>query len=483
MPRIIRAVALASSERYFSVLTSIGATIVLSRLLTPSEFGIGVVGFAAAALAEGVREVSASNYIVQTRHLNRSALRTVFTLNGLFTLAIAACLYGLARPLARFYNLDELQTFLQVFALGFALGLTSGPAGALMARELAFGRRGAAGLLVTVINAGAAILFALQGASYMSFAWAYVISNGASAFIYPVLLRDWTMFGISLRDWRRVLTFGMYGAATRLLNIASENAAYLVMGRFVSPGGIGLLYRAGMVVTLPDRVLLGAVSSVAFPAFSREARDGVPLGPTYVRAAELMTAIYWPALTVIGLLAFPIILTLLGAQWREAATLVQIMAGAALFNAPMGISYTVPIALGAIRLTTLLALFQALVSVLCIAAAAPYGARAIAWSAWVSVPINVGAALFLVHRVAPFSVGELAMRLAGSAAVTFGTALGPLVVIAAAGWRFDLPPLASLCAILLAGLGWLASLAGVRHPLLGHIRNVLRHSRTRLTTG
>lgn len=476
----MRAFVLASSERYLSVLINLSATAILSRLLTPAEFGIVVISFAISALAEGAREVSASNFIVQAHNLDRLALRSVFTINMGLTLAIAACLYSLSRPLASFYNLPEIREFLQVFAFAFALGLTAGPAAALMVRNLDFGRRGAGVILVALVNAVATIIFALQGASYMSFAWAYVISNAVSTVVFPLLLRDRAMFGISLRDWRAVLTFGMYGAATRLLSIAGENAAYLVMGRFLSTGGIGLLYRAGMVVTFPDRILLGAVSSVAFPTFSNETRKGVSIGPTYIHAVELLTAVHWPALSVLGLLAFPIILALLGEQWQEAAYFVQVMAGAALFNAPMSLSYTVPVALGAFRLTSVLALFHAAVSVSCIAVAAPYGPMAIAWSAWISVPINIAAALYLVHRVAPFSVRDLARGLLRSAAVAAGTALGPLIVIAAADWHFNLSPLASLAAIIMAGAGWLATLAVIRHPLLGQVLAPLRRAQSRL---
>lgn len=54
------------------------------------------------------------------------------------------------------------------------------------------------------------------------------------------------MFGFSTHSWRAVLSFGAFGGATRLINIVSENAAYLIMGRYLTPSGIGLIHRAGM---------------------------------------------------------------------------------------------------------------------------------------------------------------------------------------------------------------------------------------------
>ena len=479
MARVMRAFVLASSERYLSTIINLGATAILSRLLTPAEFGIVVIGYAVAALAEGAREVSASNYIVQVHNLDRHALRSVFTINTGLTFAIALALYLLSAPLAQFYKLPELREFLTVFAFAFALGPATGPAAALMARNLAFGRRSAGFTIVAAVNAAATIFFAMHGGSYMSFAWAYVVSNAISVLIFPIILRDRSMFGFSVRDWRIILKFGFYGASTRVLSIIGENASYLIMGRFLSQTGIGLIYRAAMVVTFPDRVLLGAAPSVIFSAFSNNARNEIAVGPSYVRSLELLTAIYWPAVCVIGLLAFPIIQILLGSQWQETVPLVQIMAGAALFGAPVGLSFTVPVALGQFRLTPILAAFHVLVSVSCVLLAAPHGPVAIAWSAWVSTPVNAAAALYLVHRIAHFSMRDLSLKLAASAAVAVGAALGPLAVIAFRGWQFNLSLSAGFIAVILAGLGWLAALATVRHPLLDYVPVLLQRLRSR----
>lgn len=81
MARTARAFVLASGERYASLVINLVATAVLSRLLTPAEFGLVAIGFAAAALMEGIREFSAANYLVQAQELTRDALRTVFTID------------------------------------------------------------------------------------------------------------------------------------------------------------------------------------------------------------------------------------------------------------------------------------------------------------------------------------------------------------------------------------------------------------------
>ena len=122
MARVARAFIFASSERYIVVLINLGTTAILSRPLTPGEFGIVIVGFAAAAISDGVRDLSASTYVVQAPAIDRTILRTVFTVNAGLTLLIAAALYALAASLSHFYRLPRLDDFFRLFALGFALG-------------------------------------------------------------------------------------------------------------------------------------------------------------------------------------------------------------------------------------------------------------------------------------------------------------------------------------------------------------------------
>jgi O-antigen/teichoic acid export membrane protein len=477
MARTARAFVLASGERYASLVIGLVTTAILSRLLTPAEFGLVAIGFAAAALLEGIREFSGSNYLVQTPELTRDSQQTVFTINVGLMLVSAGLLFVLAGPLAELYRLPALTDFLRVLALGLVLSPTAAPSSALLARELAFARRGAAILAVTLVNAVASILFALQGMSHMSFAWAYVLSNAFATLLYPLLLSERSMFGFSISSWRTVLRFGAFGGAARLIQVISENAAYLIMGRYLTPGGIGLIYRAGLIATFPDRVLLGAVGAIALPLFSHASRSGSPIGSAYVRGVEIITAVHWSALAAICVLAHPIVLLLPGPQWVEAALYVRLITVAAAFT---GLSYLVfPLltATGAIHRTTALALFNMVVALTGIAVAAPFGPVPMLVSLWVSGLINAVAAIWLARRVVPLALADLAARLARSAVVAIGAAIGPLALVAAQGWRFDLSFTGGAVGLVLSAIGWLAALKAMNHPVLGEALWLLSRAR------
>lgn len=478
MARTARAFVLASGERYASLVINLVATAILSRLLTPAEFGLVAIGFAAAALMEGIREFSAANYLVQAQELTRDALRTVFTINIALMLVSAGLLFVFAGPLAELYGLPALTDFLRVLALGLVLSPTAAPTSALLTRELAFARKGAAVLAVTLLNATASILFALQGLSHMSFAWAYVLSNAFSTLLYPLLLNERSMYGFSIRSWRVVLRFGAFGGAARLINMISENAAYLIMGRYLTPSGIGLIYRAGMVATFPDRVLLGGVGAIALPLFSHATRSGMPIGSAYVRGVEIITGVHWSALAAICVLAHPIVLLLLGPQWVEAALYVRLITVAAAFTGLSYLVYPLLTASGAIHYTTALALFSMVLTLTGIVIAAPYGPVPMLVGLWASGLANALGAVWLAWRVAPFGRVDLASRLGRSALVAVGAAIGPLALVASQGWRFELSFAAGAGGLLLSGIGWLAALKATNHAVLAEALRLFNRTRT-----
>ncbi|TIV71696.1 MAG: sugar transporter, partial [Mesorhizobium sp.] len=60
MNSVRRALIYTTADRYFGLAVNFGLTMVVSRLLTPSEIGISVTGSAVVGLALSLREFSST---------------------------------------------------------------------------------------------------------------------------------------------------------------------------------------------------------------------------------------------------------------------------------------------------------------------------------------------------------------------------------------------------------------------------------------
>jgi O-antigen/teichoic acid export membrane protein len=480
MSSIRRALFFASAERYIVILINLAMVPVIARLMGPAEFGISVLGMAALAIAEVIRDFGGTAYIIQERELTIERVRTAFTLTLAWTIALAALLISVSGPLARFYNVAGLEVYLDVVAISYVFGPFVAPLFALMRREMAFDKIAIITVTSTVVYAAAMIAFVELGFSYMSFAWANIISGSTGMLLGFYFRPDFSIFRLSLKNWRKLANFASYQTAAYALVSLWEYIPYLIFGRLLDVAAVGLYQRATTLCLLPKKAILGGLASIALPAFSASVRDGMDLKTSYLRAVTFITGVQWPCLALLALLARPIIAVLLGEQWQEAAPLVSIIAAALMFNFSVNLTFSVLLVAGAVRYVFFLYLIVVPVSALIVAGAAHYGLMAVAWSMFLIVPFEVLTGLHFIRRALAFPLSALFAALMPSAVVTLCSILGPWLVIAAHDWAFDLDPGPAAVAIVLAGAGWLAGLRLTRHPLYAELVRAVKTALARL---
>jgi O-antigen/teichoic acid export membrane protein len=314
----------------------------------------------------------------------------------------------------------------------------------------------------------------------MAFAWANVVTALVGTIICFLFRPDPSLYRWSLSEWRSVVRFGVYDSATSLLAALGEHAPYLLLGRFLNTAGVGIAQRALLLSTFPERVILAGVGAVALPTFARSVREGTNTKAAYLRAIEMITAVQWPCLMLLAMLATPLVLLLLSPRWAEVAPLLRILCLAMTFSFPWGLQYPLLVALGAVRLLPWLVAGQALVNLIAVGLTAPYGLHAVSWSLVVTLPLNALAAVAVARAHLGFSWLEFLRALIKSAIVVSMAALGPAAVLVSQGGLDGISLTGGLIGIILAGLGWLLGLYVAQHPLREELLRIpLRLQRVR----
>lgn len=469
MSAIKRALLLSTGDRYFALVTNFATVATVSRILSPAEIGVSVIGAAIVGIFMSVREFASGSFLIQRGELSRNDVRTAFTVMLILTLAIAIALLLAAPRLASAYDEPKLAPYLRLVSVALFVELISTQILTLLRRDMAFGKVALANMAGTAAGAISTIALALLGFSYMSFAWAWFATASAMAIVAIVFCPHLWMFKPSLRRWRDMVAFGGYNGATVVLLRAYEALPYLLLGRMISPDAAGLLNRGNMICQLPDKLIIGGAIPVVLPAFATEVRQGRGLKQPYLKAMELVTALQWPALVCLALLAHPVIDILLGHQWKDVIPLVQVMAIASLFAFSFELNYPVLVSMGAVRDIFRRALIIFPVSAAVIGAASFFGLQAVASSFLLVIPFQAFVSLLIVRRRIAMQWADIAAALWRSGVVTATTALGPLAVIAVTGLRLDLSIWQGIVAGCLAGVGWLIGLRQTRHPLFDEL--------------
>ncbi|MEJ2123880.1 MAG: oligosaccharide flippase family protein [Alphaproteobacteria bacterium] len=470
---IRRALLLASAERYIVMSINLGMMPIVARLMGPSEFGISVLGMAALMLAEALRDFGGSAYIIQAKRLSLAEIRTSFTIMAIWTISLTILLFLTANVIAQFYHEPGLARYLNVVAMTYLFGPFVSPVFALLRREMEYGKIAIVTVTSTFVYALAVIGLAALGFSYMSFAWGSFISGAVGAVLGLLFHRDFSIFRLSLSKWRRLTQFGGYESVAAMLTNIREFLPFLIFGRLLDAGAIGVFRRAMTICTLPQRALLGGLESMVLSGFSAHVREGHDLRDAYLHSVKMVSVVHWGSLMVVALLAHPIVAVLLGAQWMAVVPLVRIIALAIMLNFSVNLTYSALVVAGNIRLMMLLNIVVVPLMALFVFVTAHWGVKAAAYSFIPIYALEIGLSLYLVRACVPFTWRQLAVALWPSAAVTMITGVGPTLVVIWAG-SMELSILDGFFAGGLAGVGWFGGMWLVEHPLWDEIVRMYR---------
>lgn len=464
MSGLRKAVLFATAEQQILLGSNFVVAIVTSRLMDPHEIGIAVLGTAVVGLITALREYAAPIYLIKNADLSpddfRGALTGILCWNALLTLGLAA-----AAPLVgSFYGDARVTLFLRVVALALMIEAFILPLAATLRKEMEFDK------CATVITAGtltmlvSTLWMAFSGVGYLSFALGMLAGYVVSALTGIAIRPDFWMFRPRIRSWRALFMFGSFNGSNALLRQLYESLPYLVLGRILSFETVAFFHRALMLSQLPGKLILTGVENMMLPVLNQSKGSAAGLKNAFLRSIECVTGVYWPTLIVAAILAEPLVSLLYGPAFLPAVPLFQIMAFAAMFSFIGKLDTALLVATGGLGDLLRRGLIGFPLSALISTVSAFIGALALAWSYWLTYPLQLLTSLYFIRRHIAFSWRDIGAATSVSAVAAAASAIGPAAFAFAfdgGGW--------SRAALVSAGItaiaGWLVVLWLMRHPL------------------
>lgn len=361
------------ASRYASLVIQFAATVVIARLLSPSEIGIYSVGAAVVMIANTLRDFGTSTYVIQEKELTDDRLRTAFTITVGLAWIIASVLWILSSPLSAFYAEPGVAEVLRVIAFNFVLIPFGSITLAMLRRDMNFRALMYITLAGTLAHSATAVALAALGMGFISLAWAAVCGTAATVVGAALANRQWIFARFSLIEQKRVLGFGMRSSLSSMASEAGHASPEMVLGRTLGMEATGLFSRAMGYVQLFERLLQDVLRGVMLPYFSDEARAGTNLRKKLNVAIENIGAISWFIIAMTAVLAKPMILLLYGSQWTDAVPIAQILCVAMAIRCLSPTLASALVANGHISLVMRATLGSTLAKFVLLIALSPYG--------------------------------------------------------------------------------------------------------------
>lgn len=471
MTSIRSSLAYSLINTHVVTLLQFASSLVMARLLTPSDFGVYSVAVVFTGIAQIFRDFGASSYLIQAKQIDTELLRAASGLMISLALLIAGILVVGAPYIADFYREPVLTEILWVLALNFAVTPLGAVTLAVVRRDMRFKEMAILGISTTVISIAVTIVLAYLGYGPMSLAWG-AVANTFATVLFSLPLRTPEMRWMpTLRGVGKMLSFGGTASAANMLNFVNNSATDMLLGRVMNMEAVGLFSRASSLNRYFSTALGGVISPVLLPWLSQLNRDGVSLKDVYLKVTELVTGLSWPVYALIAVLAEPLIQVLFGSQWGGSVPLVPYISLAAVLSSVYAVSSPLFLARGRPGLNLAIEGIGLPLKVAAILVSAPFGLEAVA-AAWCVVTLlsSVVLQMFLIREL-DLGFRELMRQLRKSIVCTLVPVIFVWGVLKLADGQSYWWQLAA-CGFLGAASWWLV-LRWVGHPLLGEFNRIL----------
>ena len=301
--------------------------LVLARLLVPEDFGVIALALALLAVAQIAQESGLGAALIVFRGDLRRAAASVSIFSPLVAVGLYVVFFAAAPIAADFFNEPDLTSVLRVMSLVLVLrGLTTMPL-ALLERAMRFGPITAIELGAGVAQATTAIALAFAGAGV----WSLVIGQIAFGLIGAALAWSFSPMRPSpfeaRRETLRELTrYGRHVAAANLINYGNANSQGIVVGRMLGATALGYYTVAIRLADMPVIVIGQILGRGVFAALSRVRDDPVRFRKIWLENVQRRALLSTPAAIGVALVAEPLVVTLLGEEWRPVVVPLQILA-------------------------------------------------------------------------------------------------------------------------------------------------------------
>lgn len=312
-------------ERFLTQGIQLAITLYLARLLGPTAFGL--VGMLAVfiAIANVFVDSGFTSALIRKTDRTESDLVTAFYYNIAMAGLCYFALYISAPLVADFYQQAELQILLRILGLAVLINAFTLIPRVKLNVAMDFKTQAKISVLSVLFSGPTAIILAINGYGV----WALVtqtLLNASCATLLFNIFAPWLPRGrITKHAFNYLFGYGSKLLLSGLLDVIYNNLYQIIIGKKFSPAVLGHFTQANQLASVPVSTLTGIIQRVTFPLFSQLQDDPDKMSNVYRQTLKLSALVIFPLIVALGLIAKPLLTSLLGEQWQDAAALLSVL--------------------------------------------------------------------------------------------------------------------------------------------------------------
>lgn len=341
------------SQLYWSALlkipgqiVSFAISILVARLLVPSDFGIMGIVMMLIGYANLFTNFGFAEAIIQKRITDSRTLNSIFVFNLTFSCILAILFFVFSGYIADFFKSIDCKNVIRVMSLVFIISSFSVVPSAVLRRDMNFRTLSLIDLCGSLLVSFVTLGMALIELGYWALAFGQLIPNILITLYLCFAVRWIPVLRYSHTSMNAVLNFGMWNFIKTQLGFIAQHTDRFITGKWLGTANLGLYDKALVISETPYNALAMNISGVMFSSFSKNQDDKHKLQQSFKKSLTLISFINFPIYTGMIVVAPYFVYSLLGVKWAPMVISMQILLFSCFFKSFTGITASLNVGIG-----------------------------------------------------------------------------------------------------------------------------------------
>ncbi len=291
-------------------------TIVLARLLTPSDFGIIAILMAIVSMASVLFDIGLAGALIQRKRVLDIHYTSVFYFNITIGFLLTILMSVFAPDIAEFYHNSSLERYLEVISILFTLIAFHTVQTVILKRHLNFKELTKLNLLASIISGFIGVSLALLGFGI----WSLILQVIFREVLFNIIIwrsSSWKpSLNFSLKALKQLWSYGFHMFLAQVLTTVYQKLDYMIIAKLFPVSTLGYFYQAKQLNTFAITYFSSSLMSVLFPLLSKIQYNTKHFQSLVIKLLALLLLVTFFILGELYLVADELIPLLLGEQWE-----------------------------------------------------------------------------------------------------------------------------------------------------------------------
>lgn len=303
------------AERITAQVISLLVSVILARKLFPEDYGVIGMVTVFITIANAFVTSGFPNALIQKREADTKDFSSVFYFNIALSIGIYLILFFCAPLIARFYSMESLSGIVRVMGLRLIVAGINSVQHAYVSRHMIFRKYFWSTLFGTLLSGVVGLVMAYRGFGVWALVAQYMINTTVDTVVLFITVEWKPTLYFSLERIKPLFSFGWKIFFEGVSTTVFSQLRSLIIGKVYTSSDLGYYSKAQQFPQLIVTNISSAVSSVLFPAMSKEQDDNDRLVAILRESVRITTFIVLPMLTGLAAIAPTFVKAVLTSKW------------------------------------------------------------------------------------------------------------------------------------------------------------------------